>query len=566
MIGEMKRVWPTLMCVCVVLSVLVIPGSPSYSEDDPELLLRAGLFHTVTDRGTVSGSLVVGGGRILFLGPTEEAEAMAGPRTRVIELEGRAVTPGLIDAHAHLVGLGRSMEAVDLVDTRSYREVVDRVRRAAEMRPRGQWLMGRGWDQNDWPENDFPSHDALSAAVSDHPVWLTRIDGHAALLNETAMERLGIDMSTLDPIGGRFLRDESGSPTGVLIDAAMSVVETGIPEATREQLDRWILEGGRRCVSLGLTTVTDMGVGFEDLESYEHLRASDRLPLRVALFLEDDADLLEEWFSGEPRLDREARLTVRGVKLYADGALGSRGAALVEPYSDDSGNTGLLTSSHDHMSRICRRALEAGYQVGIHAIGDRGNLVALDAIEDCLGGPRPEVRFRVEHAQVMRQQDIQRLARLGVIGSVQPTHATSDMPWAGERLGERRLEGAYAWRRMKEAGVTLAMGSDFPVEHASPLRGIHAAVTRQDLQGRPPGGWRAQERLTRKEALQGFTIDAAYSLFLEREIGSLEEGKRADLVVYSRDPMTVPVGEIPAIDVDVTIVDGDVVFEREVAE
>jgi predicted amidohydrolase YtcJ len=489
-------------------------------------------------------------------------DRLIGPKTRILELSGRAVTPGLIDAHSHLSSLGRALAEVDLVATRSYAEVIERVSDAATDVPAGEWILGRGWDQNDWEQKSFPDHRGLSEAVPDHPVWMTRIDGHAALVNEAAMERLGIDRGVIDPEGGRFLRRDDGDVTGVLVDNAMDVVEGGIPEPTTAQRERWVSAAVAHCLARGLTTVTDMGIDQAEYEAYETLDRDGRLPLRAALFLSDDEELIANWLERGPAIDAESRLLLRGIKLYADGALGSRGAALIEPYDDDRTNVGLLTSSSEHLTDVCRRALDGGFQVGIHAIGDRGVLVSLDAMEACFAGPKPEARFRLEHAQVMRLQDIDRLARLGVIASVQPTHATSDMPWAGDRVGESRLQGAYAWRRLKEAGALLALGSDFPVEKVDPLLGFYAAISRQDLEGEPPNGWRAGERLSRQEALRGFTLDAAYSLFLDQEVGSLELGKRADLVVFSRDPMEVPVAEVPAIEIDLTIVDGEIVFER----
>ena len=376
------------------------------------------------------------------------------------------------------------------------------------------------------------------------------------------MALLKLDASTKDPSGGRFLRDAAGRPTGVMIDNAKGEMERRLPELTPEERRRALALAARHCVALGLTTVTDMGIGGGDYQAYDALRRAGELPLRAAVFLGDDQALLARWFQRGPETDPQARLTVRGVKMYIDGALGSRGAALIEPYSDDPNNLGLLVSTGAHLEEVARRALAAGFQVAVHAIGDRGGLVALDAFEKALGGPRPEVRFRLEHSQVLRLQDVHRMARLGIIASMQPTHATSDMPWAGDRLGQARLAGAYAWRKVLDAGGRLALGSDFPVESADPRLGLYAAVTRQDLQGNPPGGWLPGERLTRAEALRGFTLDAAWSLFLEKEVGSLAVGKRADLVVFARDPMTVPEREIPRAAVDYTVVDGRVVYQR----
>jgi predicted amidohydrolase YtcJ len=541
---------------------LALTGGPSFSEDAADLILVHGVFYPVERPGSVAGSLAVRGGRIVYLGDDAGAGPWRGAATRVVDLGGRAVTPGLIDAHSHLSGLGAEMEQVDLRGAATYGEVVRRVAEAAAKVPAGGWVLGRGWDQNLWPDKQFPTAEALSRAVPDHPAWLTRIDGHAALVNARAMAALGIGAATPDPPGGRLLRDAAGHPSGILVDRAMEAASR-MPAPSAADLERQIAAAARHCVALGLTTVTDMGVGQPVLDAYGAVHRAGRLPLRAALFVADNRELLERWLARGPQIDPTAHLTVRGIKMYADGALGSRGAALVEPYSDDPGNLGLLVSSGAHLEAVARQAVAHGFQVAIHAIGDRGNLVALDAMERALGGPRPELRFRLEHAQILRLQDIERLAKLGIIASMQPTHATSDMPWAKDRLGEARLAGAYAWRKVLAAGGRLALGSDFPVESPDPRLGLYAAVTRQDLSGQPPGGWLPGERLSREEALRGFTLDAAWSLFLDPEVGSLTVGKRADLVVFARDPMTVPVAEMPRAPVDMTLVDGQVVYQRE---
>lgn len=555
-----------------------LPGMPKPSaapaEDAADLVLQHGLFYPVDAFGPIEGSLAIKEGRIVYLGPEEAGKAFIGPKTKKVDLLGRAVTPGLIDAHSHLLGLGRDLSQVDLRGAASFDEIVRRVRAAAAKTPAGAWVRGRGWDQNLWPGQAFPEHAALSAAVPDHPVWLTRIDGHAALLNAKALTLVGLNDGSKDPSGGRYLRDAAGHLSGVLVDNAMDVHPSdpaADPFAARpEELQAALVAAGKECVALGLTTVTDMGVDADAVAAYQALREKKALAVRAALFLTDDSALLQKWFQSGPLLDKdESRLLVRGVKLYADGALGSRGAALLEPYADDPGNMGLLTAGQDHMADVIRRAVASGFQVGIHAIGDRGNLVALDAFEQGLSrhssnraqAPK-DPRCRIEHAQVMRLQDIERMARLGIIASMQPTHATSDMPWAPARLGERRLAGAYAWRKVLAASGRLALGSDFPVESPDPRLGLYAAVTRQDLNGQPAGGWLPGEKLTRIEALRGFTLDAARSLFLEDQVGSLTVGKRADLVVWARDPMTVPEIEIPKAEIDFTYVDGERVFAR----
>ncbi|HWM94119.1 MAG TPA: amidohydrolase [Thermoanaerobaculia bacterium] len=554
-----------LVPLLVLGLAILATARPSYAEDSADLILQHGVFYPVQPPARVEGSLAVRGGRIVYLGPDAGAERFRGPKTRVIDLAGRTVTPGLIDAHSHLAGLGQALSLVDLTAAPTYDEVIRRVREAAAKVPKGTWVGGRGWDQNLWPEKDFPTHDALSAAVPDHPVWLTRVDGHAALVNAKAMEILGIGREVQDPPGGRFLRstgDGEGAPTGVMIDNAMDTVAGRLPAGTAQDRERELLAAAKHCLALGLTTVTDMGVGAVDVAAYTNLLHARELPIRSALFLGDDEQWLSTWFQRGPQVDPESRLLIRGVKLYADGALGSRGAALLEPYSDDANNLGLLTATGAHLEDVSRRAAQAGFQVGIHAIGDRGSLVAIDAMEKALGG-KQDGRFRLEHTQITRVQDLQRMAKLGIIASMQPTHATSDMPWADERVGEGRLERAYAWRKVLDAGGRLALGSDFPVESADPRLGLYAAVTRQDLKGQPAGGWLPGERLTREEALRGFTLDAAWSLFLDKEVGSLEVGKRADVVVFARDIMTVPEAEIPKVEVDYTLVDGKIEYQRE---
>jgi len=584
----MKLRTDSAVLTALFLSVL-LGGLPSLAEDSADLVLRDGVFYPVSQPGSVEGSLVVAAGRIVFLGPDAKAARWIDDGTEVLNLGGRAVTPGLIDAHSHLISLGRALSEVDLVGTSSFQEVVERVRATATKMPAGDWVNGRGWDQNDWDVKEFPSHWALSEAVPDHPVWMRRIDGHAALLNARAMEILGLDESIGDPPGGRFLRDSEGRLTGVLIDDAMTVARSGLshqgadtgagPAAAAGESNlektgdtaladnqRWAVAGAKHCLARGLTTVTEMGIDQDEVSAYQSLRSAGRLPLRVAVFLTDEAELLDAWFKRGPEIDTEARLLVRGIKMYSDGALGSRGAALLEDYSDEPQNLGLLRTSSDHIYDVCGRALDTGFQIGIHAIGDRGNLIALDGLERCFLDPRPAARFRIEHAQVMRLGDIDRMARLGVIASMQPTHATSDMPWAEDRVGAARIRGAYAWRKVLDAGGRLALGSDFPVELADPAHGLYAAVTRQDAIGAPVGGWLPGERLSREEALQGFTLDAAYSVFLDQEVGSLEVGKRADLVVYESDPMTIPAPELRDVQIDYTLVGGEIVHRREGAK
>jgi predicted amidohydrolase YtcJ len=539
-------------------------GGASAAQDAADLVLRHGTLYPVSAPGSLPGSIAVRAGRIVYVGDDAGVGPFVGPRSEVIELGGRAVMPGLIDAHSHLEGLGAFLEQVDLTGADSYDEVIRRVAAAAAKAPAGAWVRGRGWDQNRWPDKSFPTHGPLSAAVPGHPVWLERVDGHASLLNAAAMRAVRLTAADSDPSGGRILRDADGAPTGVLVDSATSIYEDRVPPPSAADRERHLKAGGRAAASLGLTTVTDMGVGAESAAAYRALQARHELPVRVAAFWSGSDPRLLDWLSGGPWRSDDAFLSLRGVKLYADGALGSRGAALVEAYSDDAGNLGLVVTPSAELERVAWEARKRGFQVAIHAIGDRGNLIALDALEAALeGAPHPELRWRIEHVQIVRRQDLERMGKLGIIASMQPTHATSDMPWVPARLGASRLDRAYPWRTALNAGARLALGSDFPVERPDPLLGLYAAVTRQDLDGKPAGGWLPDQRLTREEALRGFTADAAWSLFLDDQVGTLEVGKRADLVVFAHDPMTVPAAEIPRARVDLTVVDGRVVYRRE---
>jgi len=563
---------PTVLRVALAVaavSTLAIAGARGASavEDGPTLVLCHGQFYVGPTLDPVTGSLVVRNGHIAFVGSDQEAEAMAGADARQIELNGRAVTAGLIDSHFHLAEFGDALSWLRLHGTRRYSELVDEVRAAAAKLPAGTWIRGRGWDQSLWKQHEFPNNEGLSAAVPDHPVFLARVDGHAALLNRRAFETLNIDDSTPDPVGGRFLRDAAGHLTGMVQDNAYDAIQARLPKPDRDEVARRILLAAHHAASMGLTTVTDMGVeeGLEETtyDVMRQLALSDRLPVRVAVFLHLPDAERREWLARGPFIDPERRIIIRGVKLFADGAMGSRGAALIEPYSDAPHDLGLLRLTSDEIEAVCQQAMRHGFQLAVHAIGDRANLVVLDAYERCFHGtPHPELRFRIEHVQELRLQDIDRLARLGVIASMQPVHATSDMRWAEQRLGTRRLQGAYAWRRVLNAGARLVLGSDAPSDDPDPRDGIHAAVTRQDVDGNPAGGWLPEQRLTRREALAGYTESGAWGLFLDKDIGTLAVGKLADLVVWGQDIMKVPPAAIPGVPVDLTIVGGHVVYQR----
>jgi hypothetical protein len=524
-----------------------------------DLVLVGGTIYTMDPLRPRAEGVAIRDGRIDAVGSAAEVRARIGASTRVIDLAGRAVTPGLVDGHCHLYGMGLSLETVSLRGAASVDEAVGRAVAAAKDAPAGEWVTGRGWDQNLWPGQQFPSHADLDRAFPDRPVALRRIDGHALWTNAAAMKIAGIGRDTNDPAGGKILRDAKGEPTGVFIDNAMDLVETKIPAASIEARKRRILRAADLAVQNGLAGVHEMGIEDATVLAYEQLAAEGKLKLRVYAFLEGST--IADLPSRRPDIGGgdAAMLTVRGVKLYADGALGSRGAWLLAPYTDDPGNSGLVLLDREGLTKAVKIAAQGGWQLAVHAIGDAANRAVLDAVEAGAAG-RTDLRFRIEHAQVVAPEDADRFAALGVIASMQPTHATSDMPWAEARLGPDRIKGAYAWRTLTDAKARLVGGSDFPVEELPTLYGIYAAVTRQDREGEPEGGWYPEQRLTLDEAIKLYTTDAAYASFTEASRGVIAPGRLADLTVYDRE---LAAGEsLLQTSVDLTIVGGVIVYDR----
>jgi hypothetical protein len=524
------------------------------------LLLTGATVYTSWDAAPRRSAVLAVEGKIAFVG--DEAEALKkAPDAKVLELPGAVVYPGFVDAHAHLKGLGLSRDTLDLRG-KSEREILKLVRDAAGMSAPGAWIRGRSWDQNLWLSKKFPTSAGLTEAAPRNPVVLTRVDGHALWVNDAVLRRAQITPKTADPDGGKIERDTSGRPTGVFVDAAMDLVVKVIPEPSAAELRRLFAAGAKACAAAGLTGMGDAS-GY-DRKEIDVLRAMARegaLPIRVYATVGAASKDLPAFLAGGPI--QEGRVTVRAVKILADGALGSRGAALLVDYSDDPGNRGLLVTPPAKMDEVALAGVKAGWQLWTHAIGDRGNRLALDAYEKALEAVKPkDARLRIEHAQVLAPEEFPRFAKLGVIASVQPTHATSDMPWTEARVGPARIRGAYAWRSLLSSGARLAGGSDFPVEQEAPLLGLYAAITRQDLSGRPPGGWTADQRLTRPEALKLFTEDAAYAEFAESRRGRIAANFDADLTVLDRDIVSdaLPPSEIPKAKVVMTIVGGEVVF------
>ena len=540
----------------VLLAVLLAVGEPPAAD----LLLEGGTVYAAPTAAPRKQSIVIGEGKIVFIGDPAKARKLA-PAARAIDLTGRFVFPGWADSHLHLAGLGKSLEVASLRGAASAEEAAARMAKAAAALPPGVWVEGRGWDQNLWPGKQFPDARALER-VGDRPALARRVDGHAVWVNQAALKAAGIDAATRDPDGGRILRRADGSPSGVLVDNAMRLVEKGMPPQGAADLERRLLAGAASCAALGLTEIQDAsGYDADAIGVLERLASRGALPIRVYATVSPEPEQLRGFLARGTRVSSGPDfLSVRALKAYADGALGSRGAALLDDYSDEPGKRGLLVTAPERLAEIAREARRAGWQVWIHAIGDRGNRMALDAFEAAAESlpeaPEGSSRPRIEHAQVVAPEDFPRFARYGVIASIQPTHATSDMPWAEDRLGPSRIAGAYAWRRLKTAGARLAGGSDAPVESENPLLGFYAAVTRRDATGQPPGGWRPAERLSRQEALALFTSDAAYAAFEEEWRGRIAPGYAADLTVFARDPMAVPEDEIPTIPVSMTLVGG----------
>lgn len=512
------------------------------------------------DQATVE-AFAIDDGKILATGAKSELIARY-PNARSLDFADATIVPGFIDAHGHLLGLGQSLIYVDLMGTNSKQEIISRLQQSADKLLEGQWLLGRGWDQNDWPEQQLPSKADLDEAFPDRPVWLERIDGHAAWGNSAAIGFAKQDLSgDWQPEGGEIIRDDSGAVTGVFIDNAANLIQNQVPDASEAELRDALAKAMIKTASVGLTGMHDAGTSLQVWELLQSIKAKGQLRIRIYAMANGANEMLDYLCENGPQLDSAAMLTGRSIKLYSDGALGSRGAALLEDYSDDPGNKGLLIESKEALSNHTDRAAGCGLQVNIHAIGDRGNRITLDVLETATEVTDNPGRHRIEHSQVVELGDLARFKQLGLIASVQPTHATSDMYWAEERVGAERIKGAYAWQKFNALGVPLALGSDFPVERPDPLLGFYAAVTRQDNKNWPEGGWYADERLSRAQALHGFTLGAAYAAFEEDKLGSLEPGKFADFVVLSKDIMSIPAEEILDTNVMATYLNGKAIYQ-----
>lgn len=545
-----------------------------------DLIILGGKIYTVNNQQPVVEAVAVKGNSILFAGSEKEARNYIHDKTEVIDLQGRIMTPGFIEGHAHIMGVGYNELELDLMSVKSYDELVKKVEEAVSKAKPGQWILGRGWHQDKWdrkPEkmvSGFQTHHLLSDVSPDNPVFLRHASGHAAFANEKAMELAGINtLSTeitlpgVTEEGGEVIRDALGNPTGIFNERSMGLITKHIPENTQATNEQALELALQACLRNGITSFHDAGAVRESIGLFRQFKKENKLHVRLYVMLGGgDSGLIREWLLKGPEIDPDHVLTIRSIKLNCDGALGSRGAWLLEPYSDRPDFYGMATLPMDTVLKVAGEALKHGFQVSSHAIGDRANREILDRYETAFReNPQHSKnhRFRIEHAQHLHPKDIPRFAELGVIAAMQAIHMSSDRPWAIDRLGEKRIKaGAYKWQSLLKSGAKIVNGSDAPVEPINPIASFYASVTRKTLKGIPEGGFEPEEKMTRQQALRSYTWDAAYSTFEENMMGSIEPGKLADFTVFSEDLMTVDEDKILSAEVTMTIIGGKVVYKK----
>ncbi len=481
----------------------------------------------------------------------------------IIDGQGKTLIPGLIDAHGHILSYGLSLLRADLVNSSSEQDAINKTLAYAKANAGLTWIQGRGWNQTQWPSNAFPSAKSLDKAFPDQPVWLKRVDGHAGWANSKAMALAGITKATLSPEGGDIIRGENGEPTGVFIDNAMALIDNGIAPLTMKQQKKVLVKAMDSLASYGLTSVHDAGIDSNNITAFKELSQAGEMSIRINAMLYLPSNNWQQTLAAGQYQSNDDMFTFNSVKIQADGALGSRGAALIEDYSDHPGHKGLLLNTPKEFEYLVKTAMQQGFQVNSHAIGDNANKLVLDTYEKQIKASKSkQLRHRVEHAQVLRLADIPRFAELDIIASMQATHATSDKNMAQDRLGKERILGAYAWRKLLNANAVIAAGSDFPVESPNPFYGLHASITRQDHNNSPQGGWFAEEKMTPLEAFRSFTVDAAYSGHQEEIIGSLATGKKADFVLLEQNLFEMPEQDIWQMTVEKTWVNGKLVYQK----
>ena len=560
----MKKITFALAALALIACSKRAEAPPADNPEAADRVFVGGPVYTGRADAGPAEAVAVSDGRIAAVGARRDIEALIGPDTDVVDLGGAALYPGFVDAHAHLLGIGMRELTLNLEGVGSVSELVEIAAAAAQETEAGDVIFGRGWIETGWPEARFPGRADLDQASSDHPIIFERADGHALVANSKAIEQAGVTRETADPDGGRIERDADGEATGMFIDNAMNLVTALIAAPSEAQKREAYEVGGEVYAAYGWTGLHNVSVDPADVSLIEEEAAAGRLNIRVYNAI--DKAGYDALAATAPRVNNSRRIVTRAIKLYADGALGSRGAALTEPYADMPGTSGLLMTSHEDMAPFLKQALKDGVQIAIHAIGDRGNKLVLDWYEEAFNAVPAEERkvanprWRIEHAQILHDEDIPRFAKLGVIASMEPSHAIGDLYFAPARLGDARLDGAYAWRSLLDSGAIIAGGSDAPVERGDPLIEFYAAVARKDLEGKSGPDWRPEEKVTRAEALAMFTSANAYASFQEEELGAIEVGKKADFTVFSKDIMTVPEAEILTAKPVMTVVDGDIIF------
>jgi predicted amidohydrolase YtcJ len=558
--------WRTGAPLLAVVAVLMTAPAGLARAADALVLLNGNVYTGEPDRPRAEAIVAVDG-RVAYVGSNDEARRRAPVASRIVDLKGGTVFPGLADAHAHLSGIGWRELHFDLTGVESLAALQRRLRERAAT-DTGKWIVGRGWIESKWSPAVFPGRTDLDEAVATRPVMLERADGHAVVVNSLALRLAGIDRETPDPPGGEILRDHrTGEPTGMLVDAAVGLVQRLVPDTTEQDLERALEIGARRSLQLGWTQLQIPGTHWKEIELICRLYAAGRMKIRLYAAIDGPGPDAERLLAlGRKYESCDPRLTVRAIKLYMDGALGSRGAALEQPYSDAPASTGLLRNSPEEVLRIAIAGLKTGIQIQTHAIGDRGNRIALDQYEKALAAVPADQRavadprFRIEHVQVIGAADMARFRRLGVVASMQTSHAISDMLFAPARLGPGRIAGAYAWRSLLDAGAVIAGGSDAPVESGDPRVEFYAAVARRTLEGFAGPDWGLDQRLTREEALDILTRGPAWAAFEESVRGTIAPGKQADFSVFSADLMTIPEAEIPKARAVLTVIGGEIVF------